>query len=59
MLLVQKYGDDIIICATNESLGKDSFYTMKSEFELSMMGDLHYFLSLQIYQTKEEIFINQ
>ena len=32
---------------------------MQSEFEMSMMGELNYFLGLQIKQTKEGIFVNQ
>ena len=32
---------------------------MSEEFETSMMGELKYFLGLQIKQNEEEIFINQ
>ena len=32
---------------------------MKNEFETSMIGELNYFLGLQIKQKKDEIFINQ
>ena len=32
---------------------------MKKEFEMSMMGELNYFLGLQIKQRGDEIFINQ
>ena len=32
---------------------------MHSEFEMSMMGELNFFLGLQIKQLKEETFINQ
>jgi hypothetical protein len=32
---------------------------MSSEFEMSMMGELNYFLGLQINQTPEETFMNQ
>jgi hypothetical protein len=32
---------------------------MSSEFEISMMGELNYFLGLQIKQTPEETFVNQ
>ena len=32
---------------------------MKDEFEMSMMGELNYFLGLQIKQRSDEIFINQ
>ena len=32
---------------------------MKSEFEMSMMGELNYFLGLQVKQLKDGIFLNQ
>jgi len=32
---------------------------MQSEFEISMMGELNFFLGLQIKQTKNRIFISQ
>ena len=32
---------------------------MQNEFEMSMMGELNFFLGLQIKQTKNGIFINQ
>ncbi|RVW74256.1 Retrovirus-related Pol polyprotein from transposon RE1 [Vitis vinifera] len=59
MLLVQIYVDDIIFGATNDSLCEDFSKCMHSEFEMSMMGELNYFLGLQIKQLKEGTFINQ
>ncbi len=59
MLLVQIYVDDIIFGSTNDSLCKEFSLYMQSEFEMSMMGELKYFLGLQIKQTQEGIFINQ
>ena len=59
ILLVQIYVDDIIFGSTNESLCKEFSHDMQSEFEMSMMGELNFFLGLQIKQTKNEIFVNQ
>ena len=59
ILLVQIYVDDIIFGATNESLCKEFSNIMQSEFEMSMMGELNFFLGLQIKQTTNGIFINQ
>ena len=59
LLVVQIYVDDIIFGATNESLCQDFAKLMQGEFEMSMMGELNFFLGLQIRQTKEGIFINQ
>ncbi|WKA11357.1 hypothetical protein VitviT2T_028863 [Vitis vinifera] len=59
MLLVQIYVDDIIFGATNDSFCEDFSKCMHSEFEMSMMGELNFFLGLQIKQLKEGTFINQ
>ncbi|KAH9778649.1 hypothetical protein KPL71_007414 [Citrus sinensis] len=59
ILIVQIYVDDIIFGSTNELLCKDFSSCMSQEFEMSMMGELKYFLGLQIKQNKEGIFINQ
>jgi len=59
ILLVQIYVDDIIFGSTNGSLCKEFSQDMQSEFEMSMMGELNFFLGLQIKQTKNGIFFNQ
>ena len=35
---------------------KNCVEIMKSEFEMSMMGELNYFLGLQVKQLKDDIF---
>ena len=51
MLLVQIYvDDDIIFGATNVSLCEEFSKCMHSEFEMSMIGELNFFLGLQIKQ---------
>ena len=57
MLIVQIYVDDIIFGSTNENLCKEFSKTMQDEFEIIMMGELKFFLGLQIKQTKEGIFL--
>ena len=57
--MVQIYVDDIIFRATNESLCKDFYDLMKSEFEISMMGELKFLLGLWIKQGSKGIFICQ
>lgn len=57
-LLVQIYVD-IIYGSTNEFLCKRFEKLMKSKFEISMIGELTFFLGLQIQKTPNEIFINQ
>ena len=58
ILIVQIYVDDIIFGSTNNGLCKDFKFCLK-EFEISMIGELNYFLSLQIKQRKNEIFLDQ
>ncbi|KAK8674769.1 hypothetical protein V6N13_032872 [Hibiscus sabdariffa] len=59
ILVVQIYVDDIIFGSTNELLCQDFAKLMQGEFEMSMMGELSFFLGLQIKQSKDGIFINQ
>ena len=46
MLIVQIYVDEIIFGATNVSLCEGFSKSMHSEFEMSMMGELNFFLGL-------------
>ena len=48
ILIVQIYVDDIIFGSTNKKLCRDFESCMKEEFEMRMMGELNYFLELQI-----------
>ncbi|KAJ9546666.1 hypothetical protein OSB04_019209 [Centaurea solstitialis] len=47
ILLVQIYVDDIIFGSTDVSMCKDFESLMQKEFEISMMGELNFFLGLQ------------
>ena len=59
IILVQVYVDDIIFCSTNESLCEQFVATMKGEFEMSMMGELNFFLGLQVKQVEHGILLCQ
>ena len=59
ILLVQIHVDDTIFGAINDFVCKEFSNDMQSEFEMSMMGELNFFLGLQIKQTKNKIFISQ
>ncbi|KAI4365385.1 hypothetical protein MLD38_021374 [Melastoma candidum] len=59
LLIVQIYVDDIIFGSTNNTLCNEFAELMKGEFEMSMMGELTFFLGLQIRQTSEGTFIHQ
>jgi hypothetical protein len=58
-LIAQIYVDDIIFGATLDSLAHEFSEEMKQEFEMSMIGELNYFLGLQVKQTTKGIFISQ
>ncbi|KAL8093845.1 hypothetical protein AgCh_035647 [Apium graveolens] len=58
-LLVQVYVDDIVFGSSNESLCKWFSDCMHKEFDMSLMGELQYFLGLQINQSNAGTFIHQ
>ena len=56
MIIVQIYVDDIIFGATNEELCQEFSKLMQGEFEMSMMGELNFFLGLQVKQKEKRNF---
>nr|GFB93350.1 uncharacterized mitochondrial protein AtMg00810-like [Tanacetum cinerariifolium] len=59
ILLVQIYVDDILFGATNKALCQSFEKLMKEKFQMSSMGELTFFLGLQVKQKKDGIFISQ
>ena len=59
LLVVQIYVDDIIFGASNDDLCKEFETCMKNEFEMSSMGELQFFLGLQVKQSQEGIHLSQ
>ena len=57
--LVQVYVDDIIFGSTNPDMNKEFSDIMTKEFEMSHMGELNFFLGLQIKQLDNGTFISQ
>nr|GEY78939.1 hypothetical protein [Tanacetum cinerariifolium] len=58
ILLVHVYVDDIIFGSTNKELCKAFEKLMKDKFQMSLMGELIFFLGLQVKQKDNGIFIN-
>jgi hypothetical protein len=58
-LLVQIYVDDIIFGGSSHVLVSSFQEMMEKEFQISMMGELTFFLSIQVKQMKQGIFIHQ
>ncbi|KAJ9552836.1 hypothetical protein OSB04_016881 [Centaurea solstitialis] len=59
LIIVQIYVDDIIFASTKPEMCQEFENTMKSQFKMSMMGELTFFLGLQVRQRPDGIFINQ
>ncbi|GJR77791.1 putative ribonuclease H-like domain-containing protein, partial [Tanacetum coccineum] len=59
IMLVQVYVDDIIFGFTKKSWCDEFEALMKSRFQMSSMGELTFFLGLQVKQKEDGIFISQ
>ncbi|GJV39694.1 retrovirus-related pol polyprotein from transposon TNT 1-94 [Tanacetum coccineum] len=59
LLLVQIYVDDIIFASTNTAMCNEFANQMTTKFKMLMMGQMSFFLGLQISQSPRGIFINQ
>ncbi|GJT23699.1 putative ribonuclease H-like domain-containing protein [Tanacetum coccineum] len=59
ILLVQVYVDDIIFGSTKKSLCTEFEKMMHKKFQMSSMGELTFFLGLQVKQKEDGIFISQ
>ncbi|RVW68345.1 hypothetical protein CK203_064541 [Vitis vinifera] len=57
-LVAQIYVDDIVFGSTSSECALDFAKEMKSEFEMSMVGELTYFLGFQVKQLKDGIFLS-
>ena len=53
-MLVQIYIDDITFGSTNPSLSRGFEHIMKSQFEMSLMGQINNFLGLNINKAEKE-----
>nr|GEU28837.1 retrovirus-related Pol polyprotein from transposon TNT 1-94 [Tanacetum cinerariifolium]GEU94058.1 retrovirus-related Pol polyprotein from transposon TNT 1-94 [Tanacetum cinerariifolium] len=59
LIIVQIYVDDIIFGSTCQDVCDEFAKIMHGVFEMSMMGELNFFLGLQIKQMEYGIFFNQ
>ncbi|GJY32608.1 retrovirus-related pol polyprotein from transposon TNT 1-94, partial [Tanacetum coccineum] len=59
ILLVHVYVDDIIFGSTKKSLCTEFESLMNKKFQMSSMGELTFFLGLQVMQRDDGIFISQ
>jgi hypothetical protein len=59
ILLIEIYVDDIIFGSDDDRLSQKFAKDMQNEFEMSLLGELSFFLGLQICQSNQGIFISQ
>ncbi|GKA48688.1 putative ribonuclease H-like domain-containing protein [Tanacetum coccineum] len=59
ILLVQVYVDDIIFGSTKKQMSNEFETLMHDKFQMSSMGELSFFLGLQVKQKSDGIFISQ
>eukprot|EP00253_Pinus_taeda_P016032 PITA_16032 len=59
LLILVVYVDDIIFGSNEEDISQNFALVMQKEFEMSMLGELTYFLGLQVQQNKDGIFLSQ
>src|SRR5713226_2975871 len=59
LIILVLYVDDLILTGSDPNLITHVKSYLKQTFEMSDLGHLHYFLGLQILQTKEGIFLSQ
>nr|GEU63975.1 uncharacterized mitochondrial protein AtMg00810-like [Tanacetum cinerariifolium] len=59
LLLIQIYVDDIVFASTNNAMCNEFANLMNTKFKMSMMGQMSFFLGLQISQSPRGIFLNQ
>ena len=59
LFVLQIYVDEIIFGSTNQDYCEEFGKIMASEFEMSMIRELNYFLGLQIKQMKNDTFVSQ
>ena len=59
LFVLQIYVDDIIFGSTNQEFCEEFGNMMANEFEMSMIGELSYFLDLEIKQLNNGTFVSQ
>ncbi|CAM8997117.1 unnamed protein product [Rhodiola kirilowii] len=58
-IIVQIYVDDIVFGSNSQKMVDEFVAQMQSEFKMSMVDEMNYFLGLQVVQSKEGIFLTQ
>ena len=59
LIIVFLYVDDLILTGSDPNLINHVESILKKQFEMTNLGHLHYFLGLQVLQSKEGISLSQ
>lgn len=59
LLIVSIYVDDLIITGNDSCMLREFKESMQREFEMTDLGEMKYFLGVEILQTHEGIYLNQ
>jgi hypothetical protein len=59
ILLIEVYLDDIFFGSDDDRLRQKFSKDMQNEFEMSLLGELSFFMGLKIHQINQGIFISQ
>ncbi|XP_071704142.1 uncharacterized protein [Rutidosis leptorrhynchoides] len=59
VLIISLYVDDLLVIGSNDNLVEEFKKQMKSEFEMSDLGLMHYFLGMKINQQTSGVYISQ
>lgn len=53
------YVDDMLLTGNNSALIDELLHNLNSEFRMKDMGEVHYFLGIQVHHTDSGLFMNQ
>eukprot|EP00253_Pinus_taeda_P018781 PITA_18781 len=59
LIILVLFVDDLILTGSDPNLINHVKSSLKKKFEMTYLGHLHYFLGLQVLQSKEGIFLSQ
>ena len=58
-MIAQIYVDDIVFGGMSNQMVEHFVHQMKSQFEVSLVGELNYFQGLQVKEMEDTIFVSQ
>ena len=58
MVIVSLYVDDLLVTGQDEEMIENFKTELEKQFEMSSLGEMHYFLGVEVMQCKRGIFIS-